>query len=69
MNGLYDVVVYRIDTRIIDKIVGVALRLNDGRFTAETRLATVAMRLNDAYNAAIVPAGSVKPGDTLPVDE
>ena len=41
--------------------------LNSGSFyTAEKRLETMLERLNEKYNAHIVPAGVYRVGDTLP---
>ena len=63
----FDVVVYNYETRVIERIVGKSMPLNSGSFyTAEKRLETMLERLNEKYNAHIVPAGVYRVGDTLP---
>lgn len=62
----YDVVIYCTETNEIDTMAGENMPLSEGSFhTASKRLATVQGRLNDRYDAAIVPTGIYKKGDTL----
>ena len=62
---LFDVVIYNIETLIIDTIAGKDMRLNTGFTNAEKREETVSLRLNDHYNVKIVSAGKYKKGDKL----
>jgi hypothetical protein len=61
MNETFDVVIYRKDTMQVDSVIGSNMRRHDGngngRNTAELRRATGIERVNEYYDAAIVPAG------------
>lgn len=69
MAELFDVVVFEKATRVVDTVVGVAMRRYDGtgsgRNTAETREQTVRARINERYDVAILPTGLVAKGDRL----
>lgn len=67
-HPLFDVVIYEIATRKVDTITGKDLRMRKGHYNAERRLETTEGRLNDRYDAEIVPAGKFKAGDILPKD-
>jgi hypothetical protein len=59
-----DVVIYEIESGKVDTIAGKDL-VEGGHFTPSSRLNTVLPRLNDRYDASIVPAGVYKVGDIL----
>lgn len=58
--------VFEINTRKVTNIVGKDMEKNKGHYNAERRLNTILERMNENYDAAIVPAGSLKLGDTIP---
>ncbi len=62
---LFDVVIYKIETRVIDTIAGTDLPDAGSFHTVGKRIETVAPRLNDNYNVCAVPAGKYKKGDVL----
>lgn len=63
MSKRYDVIIYALETGLVESVAGKDMPLDSGRFhTAEKRLDTVLPRLNDHYNAAIVPAGVYQVG-------
>jgi hypothetical protein len=63
-DARYDVIIYCIETGIVDTVAGKDMRLSSGSFhTAEKRLSTVLPRLNELYDAQIVPTGKYKVGD------
>lgn len=64
-SELFDVVIYNLHTSEIDAVVGERLRLDTGFHNAEKRLETALSRINDRYNAVIVPAGKYRKGDKL----
>lgn len=64
-NDLFDVVIYEIESGKIDAIAGERMKRDTGFYNAEKRLDTVLPRLNDRYNACIVPTGKYKKGDVL----
>jgi hypothetical protein len=63
----FDVVVYAIETKIVDSIVGKSLEYHREGYgeSATKRVATMLGRMNDAYNAAIVKTGTYSAGDEL----
>lgn len=67
---LYDVVIFEIASRKVDAVIGERLRRWDGSGrgynTAELRQQTGRERVNERYDAKIVPAGKFQKGDTLP---
>lgn len=63
---LFDVIIYKIDTREVSTIVGKAMRRDSGFYNAEKRAETALMRVNDRYGVEIVPTGLVDTGDVLP---
>lgn len=65
MDDRYDVVIYEIETKVIDAIVGENMPLSERRINAVSRLETVLPRLNEHCDAAIVPAGKYAVGMTL----
>ena len=62
-DQLYDVVIYEAETGIVESIAGERLRYYSGFYNAAKRLDTVIGRLNNRYDAAIVPTGKYKKGD------
>jgi len=62
---LFDVVVYETDTRTITNITGTAMRRYSGHYNAERRLETMIGRMNEKFDAEIVPTGKYKVGDIL----
>ena len=62
---LFDVVIYEMKSKRIDSIVGEKLFREKGFYNAEKRQLTALGRINDAYDAVIVPTGKYKKGDTL----
>ncbi len=62
---LFDVVIYEIATSTIDAIVGISMRKEGRHESAETRCDTVAPRLNEDFNVAVVPAGKYTKGDVV----
>lgn len=69
-DQLYDVVIFEIDTRRIDAVIGKNMRRWDGsgsgRNTAELRQQTGQERINANYDVEIVKAGKYKKDDVLP---
>lgn len=63
---LFDVVIYNIETRLVESVVGKGMELEDGHYNARRRLLTVLPRLNDHYSAAIVQSGKYEKGAKLP---
>ena len=64
---LFDVVIFDMESRKVESVVGKALRRNAGTYNAEQRLETALNRINlDRYSAEIVPAGKYDIGSTLP---
>jgi hypothetical protein len=61
----FDVVIYELATRKVDRVVGSDMARDTGYYNAERRLDTALSRINDLYNAAIVKAGKYKEGDVL----
>ncbi|MGV0949259.1 MAG: hypothetical protein ACOYB3_01210 [Azonexus sp.] len=60
-----DVVIYEIETRIVESVVG--RNLDDKGFhTVDKRVETVAGRLNDRFDVMAVPAGKYDKGSVLP---
>jgi hypothetical protein len=67
MTDLFDVVIYDMETRRVESIVGKSLRRDGGTYNAERRLETAFGRINlDRYSADIVPAGKFEVGSVLP---
>lgn len=66
MEPRYDVVVFDIATREVSAIVGRNLHRDKGHSNAERRLETAHARINDAYDAAIVPMDSLEVGMVVP---
>jgi len=60
---LYDVIIYHLTSRKVERIAGTNMRLNTGFHNAEKRCNTVMERINEYYDVAIVPAGKYKAGD------
>ena len=65
-DSTYDVVIYHIDTRRVEKIVGKNMKRHGRYNSAERRLDTALSRINDDYYARIVPSGKCKVGNVLP---
>jgi len=63
---LFDVVIFERESKVIDTIAGRNMRFDEGHYNAQRRLGTVLDRLNDRYDADIVPAGKFNKGDKLP---
>ena len=64
---LFDVVIFDMETRKVESVVGKALRKNTGHYNAERRLESAFNRINlDRYRADIVPAGKYEVGSVLP---
>lgn len=68
IDPLYDVVVFRKDTKVIDAVVGKRLRYDTGHNNALKRLDTIKSRINFDYDAAIVQTGTYKEGDEFKED-
>ena len=64
---LYDVVIFEKTSHLVESIAGKAMRRFEGFHNAEKRLDTVLNRINDDYDAEIVPTGSVGMGEILPL--
>jgi len=65
---LYDVIIYEIETGIVDAIPGVGMKKCSGFYNAEKRLETVLERINPQYDAEIVETGKYKKGDVFHVE-
>ena len=67
----FDVVIYCIADRRVDTVVGKNLEYHRDRHgeSATRRLGTVLPRLNERYDAAIVPAGKYPEGSVLTEDD
>jgi hypothetical protein len=63
---LFDVVIYEISTRTINRIVGRSLPLSGGFHTVHKRVATVEDRINEHYAVTAVPANRFNEGQILP---
>lgn len=68
IDPLYDVIVFRKETKVIDSIVGSRLRYDTGHNNALKRLDTIKGRINFDYDAAIVQTGTYKKGDEFKED-
>lgn len=62
---LFDVVIYKIEDRVVASVVGTDMRKDDGHYNANRRLETALDRINDRYAAAIVPAGNYSKGSVV----
>jgi hypothetical protein len=65
MSKFYDVVIYEIETGIIDAITGKCMAKSTGFYNAHKRLETTLARINNRYYAKIVPTGTYKKGDKI----
>jgi len=63
----YDVVIFNVETRVINTIAGTNLKAEGNHNSAASRLAVVLPRLNENYDAIEVETGVYKKGDVLPV--
>ena len=59
----YDVIIYNIKTGLIDTMAGENLPTHSSFHTADKRLMTALSRINEHYDAQIVPTGKYKVGD------
>lgn len=68
-SKLFDVIIFEKSTGAIDAVVGKDMRswdgVGSGRNTAELRLQTAQERINEHYDAKIVPAGKYKNGGKI----
>lgn len=62
-DKLYDVIIYEIETGIVDTIAGHGMRKSTGFHNAEKRLNMVLGRINDSFDAVIVETGKYRKGD------
>jgi len=62
---LYDVIIYHLETKSVDAIVGEKMPLDKGFYNAEKRLVTAFGRINSNYCAMIVDTGKYKKGDVV----
>ena len=63
----FDVVIFDMDTREVQSVIGKNLRRDGGTHNAERRLETAFTRINlDKFSAEIVPAGKFPEGSILP---
>jgi hypothetical protein len=60
---LFDVIVFEEATMKIDSIVGSGLRYDTGHQNARSRLSLIRGRLNDLFDAEIVPHKRYNKGD------
>ena len=67
-NELFDVIVIHIEDGNVDSIVGARLTLNSGHMNANSRLQLIKGRLNDQFDAVIVPHGKYKKNDKYQED-
>lgn len=66
----YDVVVINTESRIIQRIAGNSLPLNEGLFNAEKRKKTALVCIrDDKHTAEIVPTGKYEVGDKLEANQ
>lgn len=65
VDDICDVLIYEVATGKVDAIVGESMRRGRGFYNAEKRLETALGRINDQFDACIVPTGVFKVGDTL----
>ena len=64
---LFDVVIYDMETRKVESVIGKSIRRHAGTYNAERRLETAFTRINlDRYSAEIVPTGKYEVGSILP---
>lgn len=62
---LFDVVIYERDSRKVESIIGRDMRMDTGFHNANRLLGTAQERINDRYDAMIVPAGLYAVGDVV----
>lgn len=67
VSELFDVVIYDMESRKIESIIGKGMKRFGDHNSAERRLDTAYQRINvDRYGAEIVETGTLKVGDVLP---
>jgi hypothetical protein len=68
-DPLFDVLIYKRDTRQVDSVIGKNMPRDTGFYNAEKRRETALSRINAHYDVAIVEAGRYDKGDVLTVED